>query len=56
MYNNGFFVECTPHRFGQNCDKSCHCLLGGCDNKTGVCFKSVCLQGWNGESCNYSEC
>lgn len=49
------FVECLPDQFGPNCEKSCHCQLKGCDNKTGVCFSQGCLQGWNGESCNYSK-
>lgn len=49
-----FFAECL-HRFGQNCEKVCHCQHGECDNITGVCYEPGCMKGWTGDSCNYSK-
>ncbi|KAH3739620.1 hypothetical protein DPMN_046274 [Dreissena polymorpha] len=44
-----FAGECPPGRFGDRCDRYCHCS-GNCDSITGECAQ--CLPGWKPGTCS----
>ncbi len=45
------FSACDPGRYGQNCDKICHCFNGtSCHLYSGKC-DVACEPGWIGEFC-----
>ncbi|CAG2243427.1 PTPRM [Mytilus edulis] len=53
-WTGGSCNECSSQRFGQNCERVCHCQHGECNNITGICYKPGCMKGWTGHSCNYN--
>lgn len=46
------FSVCATNRFGEKCERICHCKDPGCDRVTGHCNKGVCEDSWTGDSCS----
>lgn len=45
----------SPNKYGPNCDKTCDCIHGMCNNRPeadGRCKQDSCLQGYTGHSCD----
>ena len=54
--SDGFCSKCKEGRWGENCDKLCHCAsdigLSTCSRSNGSCGSLRCQMGWWGDRCD----